>query len=61
LRHAGVGHLEVEKIGQFALQVHLGSGAVLFLDFLTFCSVHPAQALLNSTPQLLTRDRRAVA
>jgi hypothetical protein len=25
------------------------------------CFVHPAQALLNSTPQLLARDRRAVA
>jgi hypothetical protein len=31
------------------------------LDFLAFCFVHPAQALLNSTPQLLARDRRAVA
>jgi len=26
-----------------------------------FCFVHPSQALLNSTPQLLARDRRAVA
>ena len=24
----------------------------------SFCFVHPAQALLNSTAQLLTRDRR---
>jgi hypothetical protein len=30
------------------------------LDFLGFCFVHPARALLNSTPQLLARDRRAV-
>src|SRR5438093_10137731 len=29
--------------------------------FLASCFVHPAQALLNSTPQLLARDRRAVA
>jgi len=28
---------------------------------LPFSSVHPAQALLNSTPQLLARDRRTVA
>jgi len=28
---------------------------------LPFSSVHPAQALLNSTPQLLARDRRAAA
>ena len=34
---------------------------LLLLDFLAFCFVHPAQALLNSTPQLLARDRRAVA
>src|SRR5437762_2235283 len=34
---------------------------VLLLDFLAFCFVHTAQALLNSTPQLLARDRRAVA
>jgi len=33
----------------------------LLLDFLAFCFVHPARALLNSTPQLLARDRRAVA
>jgi len=26
-----------------------------------FCFVYPAQALLNSTPQFLARDRRAVA
>lgn len=26
-----------------------------------FCFVQPAQALLNSTPQLLARDRRAAA
>jgi hypothetical protein len=26
-----------------------------------FCFVHSAQALLNSTPQLLARDRRTVA
>jgi hypothetical protein len=26
-----------------------------------FCFVHSAQARLNSTPQLLARDRRAVA
>ena len=32
----------------------------LLLDF-AFCFVHLAQALLNSTPQLLARDRRAVA
>jgi hypothetical protein len=25
-----------------------------------FCFVYPAQAVLNSTPQLLVRDRRAV-
>ena len=34
---------------------------LLLLDFLTFCFVRPAQALLNSTPQLLARERRAVA
>jgi len=34
---------------------------LLLLDFLVFCFVHPAQALFNSTPQLLTRDRCAVA
>ena len=34
---------------------------LLLLDFLAFRFVHPAQALLNSTPQLLARDRRAVA
>jgi hypothetical protein len=28
---------------------------------LLFVFVHPAQTLLNSTPQLLARDRRAVA
>ncbi|OFW15600.1 MAG: hypothetical protein A3H27_00135 [Acidobacteria bacterium RIFCSPLOWO2_02_FULL_59_13] len=34
---------------------------LLFLDFLAFFFVHPAQALLHSTPQLLARDHRAVA
>ena len=34
---------------------------LLLLDFLAVCCVHPAQALLNSTPQLLARDRCAVA
>jgi hypothetical protein len=34
---------------------------LLLLDFLAFCFVPSAQALLNSTPQLLARDRRAVA
>ena len=34
---------------------------LLLLDFLAFSLVYPAQALLNSTPQLLARDRRAVA
>jgi hypothetical protein len=34
---------------------------LLLLDFLAFCFVHPAQALFNSTPQLLARDRRVVA
>jgi hypothetical protein len=34
---------------------------LLLLDVLAFCFVHPAQALLNSPPQLLARDRRAVA
>jgi hypothetical protein len=34
---------------------------LLLLDFLAFYFVQPAQALLNSTPQLLARDRRAVA
>jgi hypothetical protein len=34
---------------------------LLLLDFLVFCFVYPAQALLNSTPQLLARDRRVVA
>ena len=33
---------------------------LLLLDFLAFCFVHPAQALLNSIPQLLARDRRAI-
>jgi hypothetical protein len=32
-----------------------------FLDILAFFSFHPAQALLNSTPQFLARDRRAIA
>ena len=36
-------------------------GRLLFPDFLTFRCIHPAQALLNSTPQLLARERRAVA
>jgi hypothetical protein len=34
---------------------------LLLLEFLAFSFVHPAQALLNSTPQLLARERRAVA
>ena len=34
---------------------------LLFLDFLAICFVHSAQALFNSTPHLLARDRRAVA
>jgi hypothetical protein len=34
---------------------------LLLLDFLGFCFAQLAQALLNSTPQLLTRDRCAVA
>jgi Pyridine nucleotide-disulphide oxidoreductase, dimerisation domain len=34
---------------------------LLLPDFLAFCFVQSAQALLNSTPQLLARDRRAVA
>jgi hypothetical protein len=29
---------------------------ILLLDFLAFCFVHPARALLNSTPQLLARE-----
>ena len=36
-------------------------GHTFTLDFLAFCFVQTAQALLNSTPQLLARDRRAVA
>jgi hypothetical protein len=36
------------------------NGQTLLLDFLAFCFVHRAKALLNSTPQLLARDRRAV-
>jgi hypothetical protein len=47
----------------------LGSGVykdppqvrLLLLHFLAFGFVHPAQALLNSTRQLLARDRGAVA
>jgi hypothetical protein len=40
-----------------------GRGGKVGLDFQTFffCFVHPVHALLNSTPQLLARDRRAVA
>ena len=34
---------------------------LLLLDFLAFCFVQPAQALLNSTPQFFARDRGAVA
>ena len=34
---------------------------LLLLDFLAFCFMHPAQALLNSTPQFIARDRGAVA
>ena len=34
---------------------------LLLPNFLAFSFVYPAQALLNSTPQLLARDRRAVA
>jgi len=30
---------------------------LLLPDFFAFCFVHPAQALWNSTPQLLARDR----
>ena len=33
----------------------------LLLDFLAFCFVQPAQAHLNSTPQLVARDRHAIA
>ena len=36
-------------------------GRILLLDFLAFCFMHPAQALLNSTPQFIARDRGAVA
>jgi hypothetical protein len=31
---------------------------LLSIAFLASCLVHPAPALLNSTPQLLARDRR---
>jgi hypothetical protein len=34
---------------------------LLIQDFLAFDFVHPARALLNSTPQLLARAQRAVA
>jgi len=34
---------------------------LLLLDFLAFCFVYLARALLNSTPQLFARERRAVA
>ena len=34
---------------------------LLLLDFRFFYFVQPAQALLNSTPQLVARDRRVVA
>jgi hypothetical protein len=34
---------------------------LLLLDFLAFYLVHPAQALLNSTRQLLARDRCVIA
>jgi hypothetical protein len=36
-------------------------GQTLLPDFLAFCFVHPAQTLLHSTPQLVARDRRAIA
>ena len=36
-------------------------GQTFTLDFLASCFDHPTEALLNSTPQLLARDRRAVA
>ena len=32
------------------------NGQNFTLDFLAFCFVHPARALLNSTPQLLARE-----
>jgi hypothetical protein len=35
--------------------------STLVLDFLAVCFAYPAQALLNSTPQLLARDRCALA
>ena len=33
---------------------------LLSIDFLASCLVHPALALLNSTPQLLARDHRVI-
>jgi hypothetical protein len=33
---------------------------LLLLDVLVFCFVQPAQALFNSTPQLLARERHAL-
>jgi hypothetical protein len=36
-------------------------GRPLLLDFFAYSFIHPAQALVNSTPQLLARDRRTVA
>ena len=51
------------------IKVHLKSAVMLeeirvrllVPDFLAFGFVQPGQTLLNSTPQLLARDRRAVA
>jgi len=35
-------------------------GWIVTSNLSAFCFVYPAQAVLNSTPQLLSRDRRAV-
>src|SRR5258708_33157370 len=43
------------------LDIPSGMFRLLLLDFLAFCFMHPAQALLNSTPQFIARDRGAVA
>src|SRR4030095_6122277 len=48
------------KVRDSANKLWARKGRTLLLDFLPFCFVHRAGALLNSTPQLLAGDRRAV-
>ena len=59
----GFGHLVWVIYSQNFSDVGLTEikGRLLLLEYLAFCFVQSAQVLLNSTPKLLARDRRAVA